>query len=115
MIGVVALLVFGPKGLAEIAKQLGGTLRAFQPTIRELQEVSREFRETLEDEIGLDEIRNGAAPTPVKRQAPVEPVVRRRKVPLRRRRLWRPLLCRYPATSPPRREIRKRNMRIINM
>lgn len=75
VIGVVALLVFGPKGLAEIAKQLGGTLRAFQPTIRELQEVSREFRETLEDEIGLDEIRNGAAPTPVKRQAPVEPVV----------------------------------------
>ena len=38
VIGVVALLVFGPKGLAEIAKQLGSTLRAFQPTIRELQE-----------------------------------------------------------------------------
>ena len=58
VIGVVALLVFGPKGLAEIAKQLGSTLRAFQPTIRELQEVSREFKETLEDEIGLDDIRN---------------------------------------------------------
>lgn len=39
VIGVVALLVFGPKGLADIAKQLGSTLRAFQPTIRELQEV----------------------------------------------------------------------------
>jgi TatA/E family protein of Tat protein translocase len=62
VIGVVALLVFGPKGLADIAKQLGGTLRAFQPTIRELQEVSREFKSTLEDEIGLDEIRN---PPPV--------------------------------------------------
>jgi|AntAceMinimDraft_5_1070358.scaffolds.fasta_scaffold06730_3 TatA/E family protein of Tat protein translocase len=58
VIGVVALLVFGPKGLADIAKQLGSTLRAFQPTIRELQEVSREFKETLSDEIGLDEIRN---------------------------------------------------------
>lgn len=68
VIGVVALLVFGPKGLAEIAKQLGSTLRAFQPTIRELQEVSREFKETLEDEIGLDDIRN---PTPTPRQAPV--------------------------------------------
>ena len=67
VIGVVALLVFGPKGLAEIAKQLGSTLRAFQPTIRELQEVSREFKETLEDEIGLDDIRN---PTPTPRQAP---------------------------------------------
>ena len=67
VIGVVALLVFGPKGLAEIAKQLGSTLRAFQPTIRELQDVSREFKETLEDEIGLDDIRN---PTPTPRQAP---------------------------------------------
>ena len=67
VIGVVALLVFGPKGLGEIAKQLGSTLRAFQPTIRELQEVSREFKETLEDEIGLDDIAN---PTPTPRQAP---------------------------------------------
>lgn len=56
VIGVVALLVFGPKGLAEVARSLGKTLRAFQPTIRELQEVSREFKSTLEKEIGLDEI-----------------------------------------------------------
>ncbi len=74
VIGVVALLVFGPKGLADIAKQLGQTLRAFQPTIRELQEVSREFKETLEDEIGLDEIRDDiaqvAAPVPTKRASP---------------------------------------------
>ncbi|KAI4320007.1 hypothetical protein MLD38_033535 [Melastoma candidum] len=55
VIGVVALLVFGPKGLAEVARNLGKTLRAFQPTIRELQEVSREFKSTLEKEIGLDE------------------------------------------------------------
>ncbi|PWA46912.1 sec-independent protein translocase protein TATB, chloroplastic [Artemisia annua] len=99
VIGVVALLVFGPKGLAEvlalvlgpsnflkgvrntsmypeivvpiakIAKNLGKTLRTFQPTIRELQamhttinvdvkEVSREFKSTLEKEIGLDELKN---------------------------------------------------------
>ncbi|KAH9324392.1 hypothetical protein KI387_004570, partial [Taxus chinensis] len=37
VIGVVALLVFGPKGLAEVARTLGKSLRAFQPTIRELQ------------------------------------------------------------------------------
>ncbi|TVU14813.1 hypothetical protein EJB05_38306 [Eragrostis curvula] len=55
VIGVVALLVFGPKGLAEVARNLGKTLRAFQPTIRELQDVSREFRSTLEREIGIDE------------------------------------------------------------
>ncbi|KAL6509296.1 hypothetical protein OROGR_022606 [Orobanche gracilis] len=58
VIGVVALLVFGPKGLAEVARNLGKTLRAFQPTIRELQEVSREFKSTLEREIGLDDIDN---------------------------------------------------------
>lgn len=63
VIGVVALLVFGPKGLAEIAKNLGKTLRAFQPTIRELQEVSREFKSTLEKEIGLDELQNSARGT----------------------------------------------------
>ncbi|RYQ94061.1 hypothetical protein Ahy_B09g100262 [Arachis hypogaea] len=56
VIGVVALLVFGPKGLAEVARNLGKTLRAFQPTIRELQDVSREFKTTLEREIGLDDI-----------------------------------------------------------
>ncbi|XP_078429305.1 bacterial sec-independent translocation protein mttA/Hcf106 [Wolffia australiana] len=56
VIGVVALLVFGPKGLAEVARNLGQTLRAFQPTIRELQDVSRDFKSTLEREIGLDEV-----------------------------------------------------------
>ncbi|XP_068640272.1 sec-independent protein translocase protein TATB, chloroplastic-like isoform X2 [Aristolochia californica] len=56
VIGVVALLVFGPKGLAEVARNLGKTLRDFQPTIRELQEVSREFKTTLEREIGLDDV-----------------------------------------------------------
>ncbi|CAA3024962.1 sec-independent protein translocase protein TATB, chloroplastic-like isoform X2 [Olea europaea var. sylvestris] len=64
VIGVVALLVFGPKGLAEVARNLGKTLRAFQPTIRELQEVSREFKGTLEREIGLDEIENPVKKSP---------------------------------------------------
>ncbi|WJX78145.1 hypothetical protein P8452_61396 [Trifolium repens] len=58
VIGVVALLVFGPKGLAEVAKNLGKTLREFQPTIREIQDVSREFKSTLEREIGIDDISN---------------------------------------------------------
>ncbi|CAK9196079.1 unnamed protein product [Sphagnum troendelagicum] len=64
VIGVVALLVFGPKGLAEVARTLGNSLRAFQPTIRELQQVSKEFKSTLEQEIGLDELSNPSqAPT----------------------------------------------------
>lgn len=78
VIGVVALLVFGPKGLADIAKQVGATIREFQPTIRELQEASREFQDTLRDEIErpLDEVRNEmrdvvtGPPTPKKRAAP---------------------------------------------
>ncbi|XP_020091396.1 sec-independent protein translocase protein TATB, chloroplastic isoform X2 [Ananas comosus] len=61
VIGVVALLVFGPKGLAEVARNLGKTLRAFQPTIRELQEVSRDFKNTLEREIGLDEVASSSS------------------------------------------------------
>ncbi|GFP82242.1 sec-independent protein translocase protein tatb chloroplastic [Phtheirospermum japonicum] len=65
VIGVVALLVFGPKGLAEVARNLGKTLRAFQPTIRELQEVSREFKSTLEREIGLDDIDNPVPKSPI--------------------------------------------------
>ncbi|CAM6091397.1 unnamed protein product [Calypogeia fissa] len=72
VIGVVALIVFGPKGLAELARTLGKSLKAFQPTIRELQEVSREFKNTLEQEIGLDELRN-PKPTdvpPTYQQAP---------------------------------------------
>ncbi|XP_026657600.1 sec-independent protein translocase protein TATB, chloroplastic-like isoform X2 [Phoenix dactylifera] len=68
VIGVVALLVFGPKGLAEVARNLGKTLRAFQPTLKELQEVSKEFKSTLEREIGLDEVASStnynSKPTP---------------------------------------------------
>ncbi|KAE9618292.1 putative sec-independent protein translocase protein TatA/B/E [Lupinus albus] len=40
----------------QVARNLGKTLRSFQPTIRELQDVSREFKSTLEREIGLDDI-----------------------------------------------------------
>jgi len=71
VVGVVALLVFGPKGLAEAARSLGEALRAFQPTIKELQEVSQEFKSTLEQEIGVEElkrdidsVRYGTPPSP---------------------------------------------------
>ena len=57
LVGVVALVLFGPKGLAQAAKSLGATLRAFAPTIRELTDVSNELKSTLEEEIGINEIR----------------------------------------------------------
>mmetsp|Transcript_18520 Transcript_18520/g.25658 ORF Transcript_18520/g.25658 Transcript_18520/m.25658 type:complete len:276 (+) Transcript_18520:99-926(+) len=78
VIGVVALIVFGPKGLAEAARTLGKTLRAFQPTIKELQEVSSEFRNTLEEEIGLEEIKRDirGVTTPTPKSTSTTPTVR---------------------------------------
>lgn len=68
LVGVVALVLFGPKGLAQAAKSLGSTLRAFAPTIRELTQVSTELKSTLEEEIGLndlkEEFRRPAVPSP---------------------------------------------------
>ena len=47
-------------------KSLGKTLKAFQPTIRELASVSSDLKNTLEEQIGLDDIRaefrNSTAP-----------------------------------------------------
>ncbi|KAI7837812.1 hypothetical protein COHA_008301, partial [Chlorella ohadii] len=57
LVGVVALVVFGPKGLAQAAKSLGSTLRSFAPTIREITSVSQELKSTLEQEIGINEIK----------------------------------------------------------
>eukprot|EP01025_Chloroclados_australasicus_P040205 TRINITY_DN4187_c0_g1_i12.p1 TRINITY_DN4187_c0_g1~~TRINITY_DN4187_c0_g1_i12.p1 ORF type:complete len:240 (+),score=26.47 TRINITY_DN4187_c0_g1_i12:29-721(+) len=67
LVAVVALIVFGPKGLAEAAKSLGQALRSFQPTIKELTQVTSDIRNTLEEEIGLDDIRrdlSGYPPSP---------------------------------------------------
>ena len=37
--------------MSQIAKNLGQTLRAFQPTIRELQQVSQDFKSALDQEV----------------------------------------------------------------
>ena len=109
LVGVVALIVFGPKGLAEVwcvqtllimtcflsdlgllstaglqaAKSLGKTVRSFQPTLKELASVSSELKSTLEEQIGLDEIRQefrqgpdraqGLNAAPTSAVSPVEP------------------------------------------
>lgn len=79
LVGVVALIVFGPKGLAQAAKSLGATLRAFQPTIRELTQVSNELKSTLEQEIGINEIRQEfnnppSVPTPLPKRDEINSV-----------------------------------------
>jgi TatA/E family protein of Tat protein translocase len=58
LVGVVALVVFGPKGLAQAVKSLGATLKTFSPTIKELASVTNELSSTLQEQIGLDDIRN---------------------------------------------------------
>lgn len=66
--GVVALILFGPKGLAQAAKSVRATLSAFAPTIRELAQVSTDLQSTLQEEIGLNDLREEmqrpAVPTP---------------------------------------------------
>jgi len=57
LVGVVALVVFGPKGLADAARSIGTTLKAFQPTIKEVIEVSQDIKGSLEKELGLNELR----------------------------------------------------------
>ena len=41
----------------QAAKSLGKTVRAFQPTIREIVTASTDIRSSLEESLGLDEIR----------------------------------------------------------
>lgn len=58
LVGVVALVLFGPKGLAQAAKSLGQGVKAIAPTLKELTDISSDLKNTIEDEIGLNEIRN---------------------------------------------------------
>jgi hypothetical protein len=46
----------------QAAKSVGSTLRAFQPAIKEVVEVSQDLRGTLEKELGLDELKEATKP-----------------------------------------------------
>ena len=54
----------------QAARSLGKTLRAFQPTIRELSEVSNELKSTLQREIGLDGIQSELRRQPTAQERP---------------------------------------------
>jgi hypothetical protein len=43
---------------------VGTTLRAFQPTIKEVVQVGQELKGSLENELGLNELREAARPVP---------------------------------------------------
>lgn len=54
VIFVIALLIFGPRKLPELGRSLGRS-------INEFKRASNELRNTLEDEVRLDEQRTSAA------------------------------------------------------
>lgn len=73
LILVVALIVFGPRKLPEIGKSLGRMMNEFK-------KASNEFRQTLEDEVEADKIRESVrleAPAP----APPAPAVPAERAP----------------------------------
>ena len=68
----LALIIFGPRKLPELGRSLGKSLGEFK-------RASNELRNTLDEEIRLEEERSSAqraaTPPPVAVAAPVEPVV----------------------------------------
>ena len=73
IIFVIALIIFGPRRLPDLGKSLGRS-------IAEFKRASNELRNTLEDEIRVDEQRQAKppvapapAPTPVETQATSTP------------------------------------------
>ena len=48
-------------GAPQAAKGLGKAVRAFAPTLQELTSVSRDLKNTLDNELGIDEIRRDLA------------------------------------------------------
>ena len=58
VIFVIALIVFGPRKLPELGRSLG-------KSINEFKKASNDLRNTLDEEVRMDERRTSAAPAPV--------------------------------------------------
>jgi sec-independent protein translocase protein TatA len=69
IIFVIALIIFGPRKLPELGRSLGKSLAEFK-------KASNELRNTLEEEIRIEEQKEQTAKTsePVKPATPVAPV-----------------------------------------
>jgi len=67
IIFVIALIIFGPRRLPELGKSLGRS-------IAEFRRASNDLRNTLEEEIRLEEQKTPTAQRPAPAPAPVPPV-----------------------------------------
>ncbi len=67
VIGVVALIVFGPRKLPELGRSLGKSLQEFR-------RASNELKHTLEEEISLEERETARAKAPAPAAQPAFPV-----------------------------------------
>eukprot|EP00892_Ulva_mutabilis_P008877 jgi/Ulvmu1/6361/UM029_0069.1 len=56
LVGVVAMVVFGPQGLIDAAKAAAAAIRSFQPAIQEINQASSEIRTTITNEMGIDKL-----------------------------------------------------------
>ena len=64
---LIALVVFGPKRLPEVARKAGGLLREMRQALADLRrEVSEEYQEAADD---FDALRRAIGPTPDDDQA----------------------------------------------
>ena len=68
VIFVIALIIFGPRKLPELGKSLG-------KSIAEFKRASNELRNTLEEEIRLEETRASVDASKATAPKPAEPVV----------------------------------------
>ena len=75
IIFVIALIIFGPRKLPELGRSLGKSLAEFK-------RASNELRNTLEEEIRIEEQRSTAAPKPAApSDVPASPTVSRPQEP----------------------------------
>merc|ERR1719359_1965801 len=56
VVGVVALIVFGPKGLASAVKSFGLIFESLKPTIRDIESINTKLMSSIKEDIGINDL-----------------------------------------------------------